>query len=413
MIFYFFRIGDFVIEQKPYKLKNHVQNYEWGTKGMNAFIPKFIGIEPDDKSYAELWIGAHSALPSEIKVNDKSISLLEAIEKNPTEILGEKVCKNFYNKLPYLLKILSAERVLSIQAHPNKSQAIQLHSKIPEHYPDDNHKPEIAIALDSLTALVGFKTHNEICDALNMYPPLVDYIGIDDCNQFINSDKDDERGSLKNIFKKLMLNSVKNIESLKISINSLLSKFSDEINSEEEKLFIELFDIYGYDVGLLSIFFLNLVHLNQGEAIFTEAGIPHAYLKGNIVECMANSDNVVRAGLTNKYKDIETLLKILTYESGNVDLIGEQINENVKLYSPPIDEFKIQMIELPITGMEFKTDNKVELLLVISGEITLVNQEEKIIYRRGNAVLIPAIVSDYSIFIDKEASIIRVLVPID
>ena len=160
-------------------------------------------------------------------------------------------------------------------------------------------------------------------------------------------------------------------------------------------------------------FFLNLVHLNQGEAIFTEAGIPHAYLKGNIVECMANSDNVVRAGLTNKYKDIETLLKILTYESGNVDLIGEQINENVKLYSPPIDEFKIQMIELPITGMEFKTDNKVELLLVISGEITLVNQEEKIIYRRGNAVLIPAIVSDYSIFIDKEASIIRVLVPID
>ena len=84
MIFYFFRIGDFVIEQQPYKLKNHVQNYEWGTRGKKAFIPKFLGIEPEDKPYAELWIGANSALPSEIKIDNKSISLFEAIENNST-----------------------------------------------------------------------------------------------------------------------------------------------------------------------------------------------------------------------------------------------------------------------------------------------------------------------------------------
>ncbi|MBU2508197.1 MAG: mannose-6-phosphate isomerase, class I, partial [Bacteroidetes bacterium] len=152
-----------MIETRPYKLINQIQNYSWGTKNGSAFIPKLIGFPPESNiSYAELWMGAHKSASSKIIVGDRELFLSDAIEKYPNQILGKSVVEKFGKTLPFLFKVLSAGEPLSIQAHPNKRQARVLHKRDPVNYPDENHKPEIAVAIDKLEALVGFRPLQEI-----------------------------------------------------------------------------------------------------------------------------------------------------------------------------------------------------------------------------------------------------------
>lgn len=144
--------NNYIISSRPYLLKNKVQHYKWGAIGTMAYIPQLLGEKAEsDKPYAELWIGAHPSFSSEIVIDEVAFPLYDIIQKFPKEILGEYVLNNYSKNLPFLFKVLSAAEALSIQAHPNKQQAISLYARDPEHYPDDNHKPEIAIALDELT----------------------------------------------------------------------------------------------------------------------------------------------------------------------------------------------------------------------------------------------------------------------
>ncbi|NOX66971.1 MAG: mannose-6-phosphate isomerase, class I [Chlorobi bacterium] len=397
-----------MLGKKPYKLYNSIQHYEWGTKGESAFIPDFIGIEPDDKPYAELWIGAHPKLSSKIEINNELVELRKAIDDYPTEILGKRVCRKFNNKLPFLLKVLSARKALSIQTHPNKEQAEELHLSDPANYYDNNHKPEIAVVLTKLDALLGFRSYDEISKNLNIYPQIKEFLGeevISNFEQPVNED------AVKNIFTGLMLKSSDEV-ALKKCIDSIDKAIQqkDDI-SKDERLFSILKNEYGYDIGLLAIFFLNHVQLNKDEAIFTDAGIPHAYLEGDIVECMANSDNVVRAGLTPKFKDVNTLLKILNYDKSKSILTPEKIGDIIN-YSPPIDEFKIEKIGIEKKQQELSTNNQVEILLVIKGKITVfTGDNSNISFKKGEAFLIPAVVDQYTIESENSAVIFRVLIP--
>ena len=177
-------------EPRPYLLENKIQQYAWGARGKKAFIPQLLGMETKlNEPYAELWIGIHPNAPSEIKMGDSLFSLTEFIQNHPVEILGQSVSSAFSGTLPFLLKVLSAGEALSIQAHPSKEQARHLHAQDPEHYPDDNHKPEIAIALDSLTALAGFKRFIELQQTLLTYPELSEFIDIDVVSTFFRYDK--------------------------------------------------------------------------------------------------------------------------------------------------------------------------------------------------------------------------------
>jgi len=167
-----------MLKPQPYMLENTIQHYEWGSRGKNAFIPQLLNIKTEkDKPYAELWMGAHPKASSKIIVDVKEIDLAEVIREYPIETLGRKTVKKFSNTLPFLFKVLSANEALSIQAHPSKRQAISLHKKDPIIYPDSNQKLEIAIALDSLTALVGFKPFNQIMQTLKKYPQIHHFIG--------------------------------------------------------------------------------------------------------------------------------------------------------------------------------------------------------------------------------------------
>ncbi len=406
------------LQPRPYLLMNKIQHYAWGSRGEDAFIPKLIGVQPEnDYGYAELWMGAHPGAPSKVRIDDREFSLTELIKKFPEHTLGEYILQKFDGKLPFLFKVLSAEKALSIQAHPNKSQAVRLHSSDPENYPDDNHKPEIAIALDSLTALVGFKSIPDLASMFERYPEFSNFINSDNAMKFRNgiSHPDRHRDLLKEMYSRYIENSINKPDKLAQATDSLKARLraSKSTLTEEENLFLEQEKIYdSNDVGLFTIFLLNLVHLKKGEGIFLDAGIPHAYIKGNIVECMANSDNVVRAGLTPKFKDVRTLVDILTYESGSVPILTPDENAVQTLYPVPVSEFEISRWQLSVGNEWNQVSNQVpQIILVIEGAFELKWNNGEEIYRQGDSIFIPAFMEHYQACASKNTLIFYVNAP--
>lgn len=379
---------DFILEKRAYKLINSIQNYQWGETGDKAYIPNLLGIEAEKNiPYAELWVGAHPALPSEVEIGIEKVSLIELCKEFPKEILGEVVAQKFGGKFPFLYKVLSAKEALSIQVHPSKQQAEELHRHDSQNYPDNNHKPEIAIALDELTALVGIKSYEKINQVFLEYPEIKEF-----CSGMIANSVE--------IFKEIIKKSVESpneLASLNINLYHRIKLKSNK--TEIESLFVELFEKYGKtDVGLLCLFLLNYVKLAKGQGVFLKPGIPHAYLKGNIVECMASSDNVIRVGLTPKYKDSESLIKYLAEESGEVAVIENCGNELFK-YQIKASDFQVEEFEIWKLGKnaEIKTDGKVQVISCISGELEIGSNTGTAKVKRGEVFLIPAFLEEYKL----------------
>ncbi len=382
---------------QPYKLYNKIQNYDWGTKNEDAFIPKFLGIEAEpDVPYGELWIGAHPKASSEIELNGRRITLAEAIRRFPKELLGSYVIEKFNGQFPFLLKVLSSARALSIQLHPNKEQAERLHSKDPKNYPDDNHKPEIAIAVDLLTAVAGFKPVDKIIRAVSELPELILLVGKEAVTNILSAQVQTEKEiKIKELYSAIMKSS-SDEKKLSACITGIADRLSGKsVPSEGESQFLIQHKLYGNDVGLLSFFFFNMVHLKPNQAIFTDAGIPHAYIRGNIIECMANSDNVVRAGLTNKFKDVETLLEIVRYDFSEYGVLNSAAAKDEVVFKTSAREFQISMFEKAKGFTKEETgNNKPVVYLVEHGEIEISwkdSGEEKILnFAKGESFLIPA-----------------------
>ena len=407
-----------MIEAKPYKLFNKIQHYDWGTKNDNAFIPALLGIDAEKNlPYAELWIGAHPKSSSEIIINDKRIPLNDAIEKYPVEILGKETAEKFGNKLPFLLKVLSASRALSIQTHPNKTQAGYLHKKDPLNYPDDNHKPEIAVAIDWLKAVAGFLPVDEIVKNLINNPELEIIGGEDIFNKIINEKNEEKlKKSVEEFYSFLMTKSADK-EIIKSVVEKIIVRLSKKKSlKEEEQQFINQYENYGADVGLLSFFFFNIINLKPGQAIFTEAGVPHAYLGGNIVECMANSDNVVRAGLTNKFKDVDTLLDIIKYNFEEYKIINESCLKDEVVFLTPSEEFQLILNEKEKgSSKNYSTKNKPLIILVLEGSIKVEQLLNGFIlseaFQKGESFLIPAVLGDFNLICESDSKFVIVEIP--
>ncbi len=387
---------------RPYRLFNKIQHYDWGTKDENAFIPKLLGTEArPGEPYAELWIGAHPKLPSEIQVDGKRIPLNEVIAEHTRDCLGEYVSKKFHGKLPFLLKVLSAARALSIQLHPNKDQAVKLHSSDPERYPDDNHKPEIAVALDSLIALVGFEPATRIAGNLRNLRELSEFAD----RRLIDAVLDaDLPGNMEAAARDLYISIMRKADEGEV-LSSCLLKIRERLSrkqnlSPEENQFLKQYELYGADIGLLSFFFFNLVHLKPGQAIFTDAGVPHAYIEGNIVECMANSDNVVRAGLTNKFKDVETLLDIIKFEFAECPVINAAQKADEVTYDSKAEEFRITRFRKEAGFRKvYRSGDKPFVGLVVGGEVEIVWSHSGVdhlqSYSKGESFFVPAFLPEF------------------
>ncbi|MFL7795039.1 MAG: mannose-6-phosphate isomerase, class I [Anaerolineae bacterium] len=401
----------------PYLLVNQIQPYAWGTRGQDAFIPHLLGIAAESNTpYAELWMGAHPNASSQVVADGRQVSLRQLIAQYPREILGATVAERFSGEMPFLLKVLSTAEALSIQAHPTKEQARLLHARDPEHYPDDNHKPELAVALDSLTALVGFKPFPDVLRALERYPELTNFIGAEavaGARGAQDTSPQEQRACLRALYGTLVARSVAHADKLIAATGQLAERLSARTAREEERLFLKMRQKYsGADVGLFTIFLLNLLHLKAGQGLFIKAGIPHAYLKGNIVECMANSDNVVRAGLTPKFKDVETLVDILTYEMGPPPIIEGDADAAEIVYRTPAPEFQVSRLRMqPGQERADSTGGGPQILLVTAGEVIISREKGNAAFQRGQSVLLPAFLGGFGLKAAASAELFRVQVP--
>lgn len=395
-----------MLEPRPYLLENSVQNYQWGTRNDEAYIPKLIGNKAkEDIPYAEFWMGAHPSAPSRLIMDDKSQSLIEVLKSNPKEALGERVINKFGDSLPFLFKVLSAGNVLSIQTHPNKTQAIELHKADPEHYPDENHKPEIAIALGTFKALVGFKERDEFLNTINHYPVL---------KEFLNVNCDNE--SIENLFEKLISAFSPDDKESQRLVDSIKKQIEEETEffelREEEILFVELYEKYKYDVGLIVLLLMRLVMLSEGEALYTPAGIPHAYVEGNIIECMANSDNVLRLGLTPKFKDIQNISKIIKFEPQALPRLTPVVNGNKKIYQSEAEEFRITKMSFNVNEKIIEENDGPAIIICTEGRCTIHSREgTELQLKRGASCFIPAILKTYEIVSNSDCILFRADVP--
>eukprot|EP01117_Protostelium_nocturnum_P008352 TRINITY_DN2980_c0_g2_i5.p1 TRINITY_DN2980_c0_g2~~TRINITY_DN2980_c0_g2_i5.p1 ORF type:complete len:364 (-),score=89.08 TRINITY_DN2980_c0_g2_i5:50-1141(-) len=322
-------------------------------------------------------MGTHVSGPS--KVDDGSNQYLHERLKEKTEEGGEIMKKEFegVEGLPFLFKILSIRKALSIQAHPDKKLAEELHSKRPDWYKDDNHKPELAMALTQMEALCGFRPISQIQFFLQRVHELRNVVGDHISSAFLNlkegQEEVEKKTALKQLFGSIMRRDPQYVEE---QISSLIQRLKNRAEDDKEKkvydLAIRLNDQFPNDVGILSIFLLNYIVLQPGQAIFLAANEPHAYLSGDCAECMACSDNVVRAGLTPKNKDVETLCSMLTYHAGPIEILeGEQINSFTRIYRPPIKEFLLHHIQLDKGTADLQVCNTPSILLTYKGDGSL------------------------------------------
>ena len=352
-------------------------------------------------------MGTHPSNPS--KDLQTGRTLLDLVQDNKA-LMSSEIADKYENKLPFLFKVLSINKALSIQAHPNKRLAEQLHNRDAKNYPDDNHKPEMTIAITDFEGLCGFRPLNEISHFLSAVPALRELIGEDEAKNFEStvkgSDESANKKALQSAFRKLMSSSKSDLES---ATKKLLSQAETEKDSfagdggptntgaELSELVTRLNGQFPNDIGLFVLFFLNYVTLSPGEAMFLRADDIHAYISGDIIECMASSDNVVRAGFTPKFKDVDTLTEMLTY---NYAPIQDQKMEPVdypyvtlnakayskggecRLYDPPIEEFAVVRTVLSSEGAKATFDPVAGPSIIIctegSGKISVGPKSEEV-----------------------------------
>lgn len=333
-----------MVEETAVQLVPAIQNYDWGKSWERSLVSRLCEtpVRQLDRTirYAEMWMGTHPNGPSFVRLEGTEgatlTSLKDLIQENPEYWLGQDALKP---DLPFLLKVLSIGQALSIQAHPHRELAKYLHETFPDRYKDANHKPEICLPLGAFEALVAFRPFEDIQRHIEEYPELQKLCGFGLAM------------SLRDLYARLMRS-----DSAKVAeqVNSLVHRLSllpDDELTDEERLVLRLQRDYPGDVGIFSVFFLNYVQIQEGERnrfIFCAPDEPHAYLYGDCVECMSLSDNVVRAGLTPKFKDVETLLNMVTYRDDLLATLvneGTRINQTMVMYDPPVEDFKVYEVE--------------------------------------------------------------------
>lgn len=330
------------------KLKCAVQSYAWGKHGSNSIVGRIARknsheVAEESKSFeetpfAEYWMGDHANGPSKFNVSPENcawlnepdfiqanqgntICLSELISLNPATYLGSGYSERFPyagNGLAFLFKVLSVQTALSIQAHPDRSTAQRLHAEQPSIYKDPNPKPEVAIALtDDFAALFGFATPDLLAANFSQSPTLQSIVA--ECTENKHQECQAESAEwLKDMVFGLFNRLDGNQERLAQVIAGLKQE-SEAVPADQrslhQKFCLILNEQYGNDVGVVFSFLMNIVTLEKGQWFLIDAGVPHCYIQGELMECMINSDNVVRGGLTPKLKDKTTLCEILPYEA--------------------------------------------------------------------------------------------------
>lgn len=375
-----------------YKLSGALQHYVWG--GHN-YLPQLLTIPAQENQYyAEWWLGTHPSAPSLIEIDGNLFPLNEFLQQNPTA-LGTASRENFGDELPYLLKILDVAKPLSIQLHPTKQQAeigfaeenekgIDL--KDPKRiYKDKNHKPEMMIALSDFWLLHGFKTKEKILASLSAHPslaPLAEKLRTQDIHTFYAEVMQADQAQLAQWLAPIIAQNKAAYAAHELALT----------NPDYWLLYtMEAMDISpeNLDAGLLCFYLFNIVHVKKGEGIYQDAGIPHAYLRGQNIELMACSDNVIRGGLTPKYVDIPELLKVVDCQEIEPQIIPPAPHdERVFTYSTPAKDFALQDIQYECGEVHHLKSQSAAILMVMKGQINLRSETTALFLKQGEAAFI-------------------------
>jgi mannose-6-phosphate isomerase len=363
-------------ENKVYKLQGKVQHYAWGG---TSFLPRLLSIPNEEgRPFAEYWMGAHENAPSEIETT-KPVALNGFIRERPEETLGAYTAARF-GRLPYLLKILDVKDMLSIQVHPSKKNAelefdAENKRKIAltapdRNYRDNNHKPELMLALSEFWLLHGFKPEEDLERTILGTPELAFLAPVF------------EKKGYQGLYKTVM-------EMPQAEVNRILKPLVDRILpfygegglSKDQEHFWAARAAQTYnepdrvDRGIFSIYFFNLLNLHPGEAIFQDAGLPHAYLEGQNVEIMANSDNVLRGGLTPKHVDVPELMKHVKFESTFPRILSEDHGPgHISVYRTPAPDFELSKIGLLNGEAITMRTHSADIFIVLEGRVGVIEE---------------------------------------
>lgn len=403
-------------------LRGALRTYAWGSR---TAIAEFTGRPvPTAHPEAELWFGAHPGDPAWLQTASGETSLLDTLVADPEGQLGSVVRARFGDALPFLVKVLAADEPLSLQAHPDAGQAIEGYlreeklgipvSSLVRNYRDTSHKQEVLVALHSFEVLAGFRQASRTTDLLQA-------LAVSDLDPFIDllGDRSDA-GGLRALFTTWITAPQPDIDVLVPAVLEGAIQYIGSGATEfeaEVKTVLELGERYPGDAGVLAALLLNRISLAPGEAIFLPAGNLHAYLRGVGVEVMANSDNVLRGGLTPKHVDVPELLRVLDFSPTTEAQLRPQTHRKGLgvVYDIGTDEFAVTVLLLDgeYLGHEVDATSRHEgpqILLCTEGATTVRAKSKSLTLERGMAAWVAADDGPVRLLAQEPAKLFRVTV---
>jgi mannose-6-phosphate isomerase len=389
-----------------YQLENDSMPYAWGS---TTAIAELQGRAASGKPEAELWMGAHPGAPSKLP-EEGGRSLADLIAEKPLETLGARVSQRYENRLPFLFKVLAAGEPLSLQAHPSKQQAEEGFAReealgIPRNaphrnYKDDNHKPELICALTEFRALCGFRPLAEFAE-------LVSELEVRELTSFVRKHDGNLlglEGTFTALFRAPKDGQVRLVDS---TLAALAHQWENSSFAHSHACARDLADKYPGDIGVVLSLMLNHVTLQPGQALYLPAGNLHAYLHGTGLELMANSDNVLRGGLTPKHVDVPELTKVLAFEPwSGTKRLPEAVGPGQWRYPTGAGEFELWRID--VTGLASLTaSGGPEILILTEGSVVAGGGSQAM--RPGHGVFVSAREGDYELV--GTGTVYRAIVP--
>ena len=365
------------------------QRYPWGTKDA---IPALLGRATDGQPWAEQWFGAH---PLGDSPTPGGSTLSEHLAQDPDR-LGKVSLMTFGRRLPFLVKVLSAASPLSLQAHPTPQHAPQGHApekqlgkpqKPPQRsFKDDWPKPETIVALTSFEALVGFR------DPL-VTAQLFEALGVGDALASVIGPLRDRTGSpaLQEVFLDVL-----SLDDRRHLVDEVLGAAVNHLDAPGElgvfaRTAVEIDEFFPSDPGILAALLLNRFSLEPGQALALSPGVMHSYLRGTCIEVMANSDNVLRGGLTGKHIDVDALLHVVDFTPGPSDVLLPSGSDGTYIYPTSFKEFELWLLQ-PTDGdtLQVPREDSGRICLVASGSFELTGDSDPIVLTAGHAVFVAA-----------------------